>query len=98
MMKLNSVTAFIFIFALTSITSLITHNWVNAAAFAIMAAGFIISGNTGVTDFALSNQTGAPSLSAWRHDSAYLLVCTAITLFGFQIGQALYEAVNNLSR
>ena len=98
MMKLNSTPGVIFLFAPTSLASLIGHNWVDAAAFATMAAGFALTGQAGAAHLALPNQAGAPSLPAWRRDSSLLLVGTAILLFGFQSGQALHQAVNNLSR
>jgi hypothetical protein len=96
-MKLNSPTSLIFVFALTGIAALLAGNWVAATAFATSAAGFALAGQASAADLALVRRTRASSLPAWRRDSSWLMVCTAITLFGFQIGQALHQAVNHLS-
>ena len=96
-MKLNSPTSLVLIFAFSSITAVLTRNWVAAAAFASMAAGFALTGQSSTMNPAWSSKTAAPAFPAWRRDSAMLLVCTSITLFGFQIGQALHQAVNHLS-
>ena len=97
-MKLNQLTSLAFIFVLTSLSSMVTRNWVAAAAFGTMAAGFALSGQTHASGLRLAYQAGAPSLPAWRRGSSLLSICTAITLFGYQIGQALHSAVNHASR
>ena len=96
-MKLTSPTTLIFVFAFAGIAALLSGNWVAAAAFATMAAGFALAGQATTADLTLVRQTGTSSLPAWRRDSSWLLVCTAIALFGVQIGQALHQAVNHLS-
>ena len=96
-MKLTSPTTLVFVFAFAGITALLAGNWVGAAAFATAAAGFVLAGQASAADLALVCPTGASSLPAWRRDSSWLLTCTAITLFGVQIGQALHQAANNLS-
>lgn len=95
-MKLSSPTSLIFVFAFTGITALLAGNWVAAVAFATSAAGFALAGPASATDLALVRRASTSSLPAWRRDSSWLMVCTAITLFGFQIGQALHQAVNHL--
>ena len=97
-MKLNQLTSLAFIFALTSFSSMVTRDWVAAAAFGTMAAGFALSGQTHASGLRLAYQAGAPSLPAWRRGSSLLLIYTAITLFGYQIGQALHSVVNHASR
>ena len=84
-MKLTSPTSLVLIFAFTSITALLTRNWVAAAAFASIAAGFALTSQASAVDLALFRRTSTSSLPAWRRDSAVLSVCTAITLFGFQL-------------
>jgi hypothetical protein len=98
MMKLNPTSDLLFIFALTSFASFITHNWTEAAAFATMAAGFALAGQSYGMGLSPASPANAPALPAWRRDSSLLLLVTAIVLFGFQIGEALHQAVANLSR
>ncbi|MFD2720945.1 hypothetical protein ACFST9_19650 [Hymenobacter monticola] len=96
-MKLTSPTTLVFVFSFAGIAALLSGNWVAAAAFATAAAGFALAGQASAADLALVSHPGASSLPAWRRDSSWLLVCTAITLFGVEIGQALHQAVNHLS-
>ncbi len=97
-MKPSSPTALVVIFALAGSASLLTSNWVAAVAFATMAASFALAGQASAADLALVRRAGASSLPAWRRDGSWLLAYTAITLFSVQIGQALHQAVNHLSR
>jgi hypothetical protein len=96
-MNLSSPTGLVFVFAFAGITALLSGNWVAAAAFATSAAGFALAGKASAADLALVRPTSGSALPAWRRDSSWLLVGIAITLFGFQIGQALHQAVNHLS-
>jgi hypothetical protein len=96
-MKLSSPTSLVFVFAFAGIAALLSGNWVAAVAFATSAAGFTLAGQASAADLALVRHTGASSLPAWRRDSSWLLVGTAIALFSFQIGQALHQAVNHLN-
>jgi hypothetical protein len=96
-MKLTSPTSLLFVFAFAGIAALLSGNWVAAVAFATSAASFALAGHASAADLALVRHTRASSLPAWRRDSSWLLVGTAITLFGFEIGQALHQAVNYLS-
>ena len=96
-MKLTSTTTLIFVFAFVGITALLSGNWVAAAAFATSAAGFALAGHASAADISLVRHAGASLLPTWRRDSSWLLVGTAITLFGFQIGQAMHQAVNHLN-
>jgi len=90
MKKLNVTTGLVF--GLFSLGPLFSHDWVAAAAFGTMGLGFGLSDLT----FAPAMPYGfaAPSLPTWRRYSSMLLVCAAIVLFGYQIGQALHDAVN----
>jgi hypothetical protein len=96
-MKLGSPTTLLFVFALSSVAALLSGNWVAAVAFATTAVSFALAGSASAADLALVRRPVTSSLPAWRRDSSWLMVCTGITLFGFEIGQALHQAVNHLS-
>ena len=97
-MKLTSPTTLIFVFAFAGVVALLSGNWVAAAAFATMAASFALAGQASAADLVLVRRASASSLPAWRRGSSWLLAYTAIALFSVQIGQALHQAFNQLSR
>lgn len=90
MKKLNVITGLIF--GLLSLGPLLSHDWVAAAAWGAMSLGL------GFSDLAFAPATSygaaAPSLLTWRRSSSMVLVGAAITLFSYQIGQALHNVVN----
>ena len=89
MKKLNVITGLIF--GLLSLGPLLSHDWVAAAAWGAMGLGFGLSNLT----FASAPSYGADahSLPAWRRFSSMVLMIAALMLFGYQIGQALHDAV-----
>ena len=89
MKKLNVITGLIF--GLLSLGPLLSHNWVAAAAWGAMGLGFGLSDLAFAT--APSYGADAHSLPTWRRSSSMVLMVTALILFGYQIGQALHDAI-----
>ena len=89
MKKLNVITGLIF--GLLSLGPLLSHNWVAAAAWGAMGLGF------GLSKLAFAPapyyEAAAHSLPTWRRYNSMVLMVIALILFGYQIGQALHDAV-----